>query len=303
MTQERMDHIKSGVLGKTAIKERAFSKSFQRENWSVASSISVRKKESIEKEEHLISWMIGEVKKGIQAIPKKIKFLAIYGGIILAINLIFWTIEPYFLPPILQPFKAIISTVVFLTATYNDVVPKTIFWVIVFTFGKRLFKQARKRGFTSTFACMKNTLPQFRAAMERLGKRAYPLLLGGAGIGLIIANNFASYSRFSGARNKFDKYFIVMVIAFSISYLLGEANKTGVFKFVKLGSKDLSRLMGRSSGLSDDGVYLILSGFVVGLVLDAPLILIKWMYGGYIVGLLAIVVAVGLTLTSAKTTQ
>ncbi|MDH8678768.1 hypothetical protein QE109_11450 [Fusibacter bizertensis] len=242
--------------------------------------------------EHLIHWIVGELKDGIKMIPKKAKILSIYGGVILAINLIFWTVKPYFLPSYLQPFRQLISLVVFLTATYNDIVPKTIFWVIVFTFGRKLFKQMRKRGFRSTFSCMKNTVPQLSKAMSTLGSRAYPILLSGAGMGLIIANNFASYSRFSGARNKIDKYFIVMIIAFSISYLLGEANKTGIFKFIKLGSNDLGKLIGIKQGLSDDGVYLILSGFVLGLLLDAPLIFLKFMYGGYILGLLGILVAI-----------
>lgn len=249
--------------------------------------------------EHLISWLMAEFKKGIKAIPKKAKILSIYGGIILAINLLFWTVEPYFLPSYLQPFRQMISLVVFLTATYNDVIPKTIFWVIVFTFGKKLFKQARKRGFKTTFSCLKNTVPQLKRSISVLGAKAYPILLSGAGIGLIVANNFASYSRFSGARNKIDKYFIVMIIAFTISYLLGEANKTGIFKFVKLGSKDIGKLVGKQ-GLSDDGVYLVLSGFVLGLLLDAPLIFMKFMYGGYLLGLVCILASAVLAFVPVK---
>lgn len=249
--------------------------------------------------EHLISWLMAEFKKGIKAIPKKAKILSIYGGIILAINLLFWTVEPYFLPSYLQPFRQMISLVVFLTATYNDVIPKTIFWVIVFTFGKKIFKQARKRGFKTTFSCLKNTVPQLKRSISVLGAKAYPILLSGAGIGLIVANNFASYSRFSGARNKIDKYFIVMIIAFTISYLLGEANKTGIFKFVKLGSKDIGKLVGKQ-GLSDDGVYLVLSGFVLGLLLDAPLIFMKFMYGGYLLGLVCILASAVLAFVPVK---
>lgn len=302
MTLERIEHIKSDVMGKSSIREKELSKDLMTRNWGTATRRQTPVKDQKDSD-HLIPWIVSEFKAGIKAIPKKIKSLVIYGGIILAVNLIFWTVEPYFLPSYLQPFRSLISAVVFLTATYNDVIPKTIFWVIVFTFGKRLFKQARKRGFGNTFKCMKNTVPMFKKALSNLGKNAYPALLAGAGIGLIIANNFASYSRFSGARNKFDKYFIVMVIAFSISYLLGEANKTGIFKFVKLGSNDVAKLMGKSRGLSDDGVFLLLSGFVMGLILDAPLILIKWMYGGYILGALLLVAAVGLALTSAKATN
>lgn len=263
--------------------------------WGTADDMKTGSSNKKNKEsESLISWMLSELKKAIKAIPKKAKILSIYGGIILAINLIFWTVEPYFLPSYLQPFRKLISLVVFLTATYNDIVPKTIFWVIVFTFGKKLFKQMRKRGFKTTFSCMKNTIPNLQQAMTHLGTKAYPILLAGAGVGLIVANNFASYSRFSGARNKIDKYFIILIIAFTISYLLGEANKTGIFKFVKLGTKDIGRLLGGKKGLSDEGVYLILSGFVIGLLLDAPLIFLKFMYGGYILGLIGMVISIAL---------
>lgn len=237
-------------MGKSSIRENELSKGLAAKTWGNSNQGEIIKKER-GNPENLMPWIIGEFKQGIKTIPKKIKSLVIYGGIILAVNLIFWTVEPYFLPSYLQPFRSLISAVVFLTATYNDVIPKTIFWVIVFTFGKRLFKQARKRGFIKTFDCMKNTVPMFKNALSSLGKRGYPALLAGTGIGLMVANNFASYSRFSGARNKFDKYFIVMVIAFSVSYLLGEANKTGIFKFVKLGSNDIAKLMGKSKGLSD----------------------------------------------------
>lgn len=246
-------------------------------------------------EEHLVPWIKSELKTGIKRIPKKLKRLSLFAAIILGINLIFWSINIYFLPGFLRPFKGLIQFIIFITATYNNIIPKTIFWGIIFTFGRRLFNQIRKRGAKNAFKCMKNTIPLFRNAMKRLKRKGYSLLMMGMGFGLIIANNFASYSRLSGARNKFDKYFVVIVIAFSISYILGEANKTGIFKFIKLASKDFSMKFLKKPGLSDDGVYVVLSGFVCGLILDAPLILIKWMYGGYIVGGVLIIIATGLS--------
>jgi len=285
-------------LKKGKIPRKDFSKHFSNnQNWQG----SQRKKSEVETE-HLIPWIISGIKKGFKIIPKHLKTLAIFGGIILIINLIFWQINTYFLPAYLQPFKRIIQLVVFLTATYNDIVPKTVFWGIVFTFGRRLFKEVKKRGIKKTFASMKEIVPQFKAAREQLRDRAYPILLLGIGLGLIVANNFASYSRFSGARNKFDKSFVVIVIAFTISYLLGEARKSGLFKFVKLASKDLSNVLLKKDGLSDDGVYMILSGFVLGLLLDAPLIAIKFMYGGYILGVVALIAAAGLAV-KAKTVK
>jgi hypothetical protein len=282
-------------LKKESIKEKSFSEKFPTNyHWKEG----LPKDHRMAKEEHLIPWILSGIKKGFKIIPKHLKTLAIFGSIILIINVIFWQINTYFMPAYLQPFSGIIKLIVFLTATYNNILPKTIFWGIVFTFGRRLFKAVKKRGFKKAFACMQLTIPKFKEAFGRLNDQGYPILITGIGIGLIVANNFASYSRFSGARNKFDKYFVVIVIAFAISYLLGEARQSGLFKFVKLASNDLSNVLLKKDGLSDDGVYVLLSGFVIGLILDAPLIAIKFMYGGYILGLLALVAALGLGLKS-----
>jgi hypothetical protein len=253
--------------------------------------------------EHLIPWLIDCGRKAIQAIPHHLVSLAIYAGIVLFINLVFWTANVYSLPAWLQPVKGFISLVVFLTATYNDIIPKTVFWVLLFTFGKKLVKSMRKKGFGASFACLKKIVPEFKASIKRLGMPARSILLVGAGIGLAVANNFASYSRFSGARNKMDKYFIVLIMAFAISYLLGEANKTGVFRFLKLGTQDVAMLLAHKNGLSDDGVTVLLSGFIAGLILDAPLILLKWMYGGYIMGLAAVAAGIVLIFIPARQTR
>jgi hypothetical protein len=247
---------------------------------------------TVQEPEHLIPWLISCGRKALKAIPHHLVSLAIYAGIVLFVNLVFWTANQYSLPSWLQPVKGFISLVVFLTATYNDIIPKTVFWVLVFTFGKKLIKSMQKKGFGASFACLKKTVPGFLASFRRTGAKAGSILLIGTGIGLAIANNFASYSRFSGARNKMDKYLIVLIMAFTISYLLGEANKTGIFRFLKLGTKDVSMLLLHKNGLSDDGVYVLLTGFIVGLLLDAPLILFKWMYGGYIMGLVAVIAGI-----------
>lgn len=264
-------------------------------NQTMKKSVGTRPDSALEKQdESLLEWIISILRKSVKDLPKKIKSLAIFGAVVLTVNLLFWSFNPYLASPLLAPLAKVVSLVVFLTATYNDVVPKTIFWVMVFTFGKRLFKKVRKEGFKQTFSHMGQTLPLFLSALAQLKEKAYGLLLLGGGFGLIIANNFASYSRFSGARNKLDKYFIVLLMAFAISYILGEAKKTGVFKFVKLLNADLHRLFRKENRLTDEGVYLILSGFILGLLLDAPIAIMGIGYGGYILGGVALVGAVAL---------
>lgn len=252
-------------------------------------------------EETLLKWISNSARAAVKTAPSMAKVMGIQLGIVLAINVIFWQIETWKLPSGLGNF---VMLVVFLTATYNNILPKTIYWVIVFTFGKRIFKRLRKEGFQATLEPIKNLLPEFKKSIGAIQEKAYSILLIGGGVGLIVANNFASYSRFSGARNKIDKYFVALVISFTVSYILGEGRKNGIVKFITLAIQDLSRLFHRSLPEKvDDLVFVLLGGFVLGLLFDAPLILMKFMYGGYILGILAILVGVGLqffSLTKSK---
>lgn len=248
--------------------------------------------------ETLFLWFKNAFRAGFKSLPAQAKKIGIRLLIVVAINLIFWTAEPYLLPSFIGN---IVSLVVFLTATYNDIIPKTIFWVIIFTFGERLFKRTLKNGLIKTLRPLTEVVPQFKEALILSKEKGKTLLLIGSGIGLIIANNFASYSRFSGARNKFDKYFVALVIGFSVSYLLGEGRQTGLFKFVRLLTSDLSRWTKRNLRLVEHEIFIILTAFVIGLFLDAPLIALGLMYGGYILGAMFVVVGIFFPMLSKKT--
>lgn len=239
---------------------------------------------SVGKTEHvetLFSWMIESCKLGVRAVPKLAKRLAIHLGIVLAVNLLLWPLKTWQLP---APIDSAVKVMIFLTATYNNVIPKTVFWVIIFTFGRRLFIKIKNEGLAKAVAPIRLIAPEFKQAYLAMREKAWPLLLMGGGIGLALANNFASYSRFPEARNKFDKYFVALVISFAVSYILGESKKNWMFKFARLASSDFSRLMKRQYTYSDNHTFLLLTGFVAGLLLDAPLIALKAMYGGYILG-------------------
>lgn len=246
-------------------------------------------------EESVLSWLFGIGKLGFKNLPKMAKQLSIQVGIVLAFQLVFWYEGiSKFIP------SSIKSPIIFLTATYNDVIPKTIYWVIVFTFGKQLLTKIRTKGLPVALAPLKALVPNFKAALEEAGKKAYAFLLLGIGPGLIIANNFASYSRFSGARNKFDKYFIAMVISFAVAYFLGEGMDHWLFKFGRLSISDLNRWFKLKLRYRERLMYLVLSGLVFGLLLDFPLIMIKLAYGGYIVGLIALVAGIALLMSKGS---
>ena len=240
-------------------------------------------------EESVFSWLLSIGKLGIKNLPNMGKQLMIQVGIVLAFQFIFWYEGiSQFIPNIIK------MPIIFLTATYNDVIPKTIYWVIVFTFGKKLLNKFRTQGIQSTLEPLKALAPNLKQAMQAAGPKANAFLLAGIGPGLIIANNFASYSRFSGARNKIDKYFIAMVISFTIAYFLGEGRDHWLFKFGRLAISDLNRWFKLKLHYNERLMYLVLSGFVFGLLLDFPLIIIKLAYGGYILGVIALIASLAM---------
>ncbi|MDP3058766.1 MAG: hypothetical protein Q8N36_04850, partial [bacterium] len=170
--------------------------------------------------ESLYSWLTSLVKAGVKSLPTMAKSLGIQLGIVAAVNFILWPINTYKLGGFLAK---LVGLLVFLTATYNDIIPKTFFWVIVFTFGKRLFRKIKATGIMPALKPIFNIRQEAIRTYKALQQKALTMLLLGGGVGLIIANNFASYSRFSGARYKIDKYFVVNVISFAVSYVLCES--------------------------------------------------------------------------------
>lgn len=238
-------------------------------------------------QETLFSWLLELGKTGIENLPEMLGTLLLQIGIVILIQIVFWwdTVARY-IP------KFIKTPVIFLTATYNNVIPKTIYWVIIFTFGKKLVQRIGEVGLAEALKPITGFIPGVKSSFERVSKKAYFYLLLGGGLGLIIANNFASYSRFSGARNKIDKYFVCLVISFTVTYILGEGRKHWIFKFGRLAASDISRTFKIKNNYSDDSLYILLTGFVAGLLLDAPLILMKSKYGGYQLGAVLLVAAV-----------
>jgi len=237
--------------------------------------------------ETFFSWVSIVVKAAMKELPKRSKGLVIQLAIVLFFQFAFWWRPVMDLIP-----PSISGPIIFLTATFNDVLPKTIYWIIIFTFGKRLFTKIQKQGFLEALRPIRQLKPELMNSITALRLKAWTYLLIGSGIGLIVANNFASYSRFSGARNKFDKYFIAIVISFTISYLLGEGRKHWIFKMARLVFSDLAKILKLNYRYTDYHTYVLLSGFIAGLLLDAPLILMQMMYGGYNLGFILLGIGV-----------
>lgn len=241
-----------------------------------------------EKEDSLISWLVSSAKKGIKQLPKMIKPILISIAVVTAINfLFFWVKTENWLPTFIR------TPIIFFTAAYNQIIPKTIYWIIILTFGKKLFKKIRKNGLFKAISPVFSVIPEFKKSLLNLSEKSYSLLLLGGGIGLVVANNFASYAEGRPqAMNKFDKYFVAIVISFAVSYLLGESRKGWLFKVGHFASKDIAKIIKKPNLYTDDYTFIILSSFVMGLLLDAPIIYLKFMYGGYILGGVCLLAAI-----------
>jgi hypothetical protein len=237
----------------------------------------------------LSSWLSHLFNVAKANLPKVWATIAIQIGIVLLVQVVFWWdgINPY-LPTFIS------GPIIFLTATYNDVLPKTIYWIIIFTFGKRLLTKIQLVGFKKALDPIKAVIPDVKHAVTSLGQWALPLGLLGVGLGLIIANNFASYSRFAsyGAVNKMDKYFIAVVISFTLSCFMGEGKKHWIFTFSRLSYQALAKRFTWTTPYTDAHTLVVLSGFVVGLLADFPLILIGWQTGGYLLGTVGVIAAI-----------
>jgi hypothetical protein len=237
----------------------------------------------------LSSWLSHLLSVAKANLPKVWATIALQVGIVLIVQLIFWWdgINPY-LPAFIS------GPIIFLTATYNDVLPKTIYWIIVFTFGKRLLAKFQLVGIKKALDPIKAVIPDVKRAVNALGQRALSYGLLGVGLGLIIANNFASYSRFAayGAVNKLDKYFIAIVISFTLSYFMGEGKKHWIFTFSRLSYQALAQRFAWTTPYTDAHTLVLLSGFVGGLLADFPLIVIGWQTGGYLLGSVGLIAGI-----------
>lgn len=251
-----------------------------------------------DRKETTLQWLKKEFQLMLKLAPKKLVMIGAYSLVILLINIVFWWwLNPAFLA---FPLNRLVNLIVFLTATYNDIIPKTIYWVLIFAFYRQLVIRMIRKGLPRTFSHMKLLVPIIKKGIQDLQYAAYSFLLVGGGLGLVIANNFASYSRFSEARNKFDKYFVVVVICFAILYSLNRSMNTGFFKFIKLLVKDMARVLRRPVIPSDVSLNLFFVGFVLGSFLDLPLILLRLKYGGYILGALAVISGIVLYFLKAR---
>lgn len=219
---------------------------------------------------------------GIQNLPKIIKSFIIPLGIMTGINIILESIPTYTLGGFMGK---IVFFLIFITATYNSVIPRTLFWVIVLTIGKKLYRRIKSEGISKTISDLKGLPVEIRKSSVILGDNFKFIALGTIGVGMIVAN-------FMTRNNRFDKAAVVIVLAISIADTLTKGSKTTLFTTLKLIHKDLSKILRKKPIFTDDYVYATATGFTMGLIVNLIFAIIKFDFGGYILGSILAVIGI-----------
>ncbi|MBN2259218.1 MAG: hypothetical protein JW702_01595 [Clostridiales bacterium] len=225
---------------------------------------------------------------GVRNLKKMIKLFIIPLGIAMAINIVLESIPTYSLQGIIRPIAFFF---IFITASYNSLIPRTLFWVIVFTIGKKLVVRIKKEGFSKTFGSLKNLPGSIRNSMKVLEKSSLFILIASTGFGFVAANYLTR-------NNRFDKVSVIILLVIALMDTLSRGNKTTLFTAMKLIHKDLAGIARKKPNFTDNHVYLTISGFSLGLLGNLIFGVIKFDFGGYILG--GILLAVGLALVHTR---
>ncbi|WP_094551511.1 hypothetical protein [Petroclostridium xylanilyticum] len=226
---------------------------------------------SFEHSWELVLFLVG---KGIRNLPRIVKSVLLPLAAVTIINIILESIPTY---SVQGAAKILLFFFVFITASYNSIIPRTIFWVVIFTAGKTLFRRMRTEGFwkvLADFGALPSGLLEARRSLGRLS--GYILLVSG-GLGFIAAN-------FLTRNNRLDKALVTYVIAITLINALSKGKQGILFTALKLFYKDLAGFMKRSGILTDSQAFIAVSGFTLGLLANSIFGIVKLDYGGYLLG-------------------
>ena len=234
--------------------------------------------------EHSWELLMDLMIKGARNVPKIIKSIIVPLAVVTVVNIALGIIPTYKLGGLAGK---IVFILIFLTASYNSLIPRTIFWIAIFTVGKRLFMKVKNFGLTKTISDFKQLPPAIKKSLDTLGKKKMFVLMGPMGLGLIAAN-------FLTRNNRFDKAFVPIVLAISIADTLLKGRDSLLFTALTLIHKDLSGLAKKRVGLSDSHVFVTALGFMLGLTANLLFAVIKIDRGGYIAGLILAVAGIAM---------
>ena len=212
--------------------------------------------------------------EGGKNLPRIVKSVLIPLAIVTAINIAIESIPTYSTYGIT---KVLLLLLVFVTASYNSFIPRTVFWVVIFTTGKTLFRRVKGEGISKVIDDFRNFPDNLKESRLALGGLSKYLIITGAGLGFIAAN-------FLSRNNRIDKIAVCLILAISLINTLSKGKKCLLFTALRLIHKDITGFNKNARIFTSDHSYIIVSGFILGLVLNTIFAFIKLSYGGYILG-------------------
>ncbi|MDW5299529.1 MAG: hypothetical protein SA378_05255 [Sedimentibacter sp.] len=222
--------------------------------------------------------------EGGRNLPQLSKTVLIPLAIVTVVNIVLESLSTYFLPGFL---RTLLLFLIFLTSSYNSIIPRTVYWVVIFTVGKTLFRRVRSEGFSKVMSDFRRLPIDFKEAKLSLGRFTNYFLLIGIGLGFVTAN-------FLSRNNRIDKIAVCLVLAIAIINTLSKGKKGLLFTSIKLFYKDFTDFFKNTGAISENQIYVLISGYILGLISNTIFAFIKLDFGGYILG--GILVAIGFIL-------
>ncbi|MGE5542406.1 MAG: hypothetical protein ACM3WT_05165 [Bacillota bacterium] len=216
----------------------------------------------------------------VASLPK----MALTLVVVLALNILLMTARTQRMP---GPLAGVVSLLIFVTAAYTSVIPKTFFWVLILTFGRSMLGRVRAEGLDKVRRELAAVQPAVKEAWARLQPGATRVAVIGAGLGLILSN-------FLSRNNRVDKFAPAIVLAVALVNGLGAGVSGSFFVVSRTASKDVWRAMRRPNPVTNDHIYVFMAALAAGLLANGILGLTKSDYIGYVAGAVAIASSVAL---------
>jgi len=229
------------------------------------------------------------IKNGIKYLPTVILRVLIIVAVVTILNFIVMTIPTY---SVQGNSSTLLMVIVFITASYNGVVQRTIFWGILLTVGRRTVLKIKREGFKQVKEDIFRIIPSMKTMKEQASVNFMTFFIVGCGIGFIFAN-------FLTRNNRLDKQSVSIVLAITIVGSLIKQGRSLLVMALRLFLKDVIR-MSKTKMVLENTAKVILSGVSSGLLANLIFAVIKIDRGGYILGGLLIIGAVVLSVVKHK---
>ncbi len=228
--------------------------------------------------------LVPALQQAFRSLPKALPKLGVFLGVVFFVNFILMQVNLAAPPPWMPSFMMpILNLLVFATAAQNTLIPRTLFWVIAYKFGKHLLRTARREGWDVP---AKNMAHGVSTAIQLLQDRAAgePIsLLLGAAVGLVGANYLSGEDAGRSAA--------ALLIAVALVYQLG-VQPNMFISLLRAGTQDLWRFFSKGIIVPRYRVQLAILSAAAGMILSLFFMLIGAPIVGHIAGGLALLAAV-----------